>query len=161
MIGMDSRIIMLAARVACDFKGQMSGGRADGKSIGDFDPKQLLTGALVELEHTDDMMLAIETAMDHLSEFDDYYVELKKMEKKLESRKAVDTELKKTRKIPDGRFYKYTDSAGNDFFVQTKEKKMYSPFTREGVTDPVPVNPSDMRNEITEERETKKESNRR
>jgi hypothetical protein len=155
---MDSRLIIIAARVSCDFKGQMSGGRADLRDVNDFDSEQLLAGALVELEHTDDIMLAVEIAMDHLSEFDNYYVELKKMEDELKSKvSAVDSNIDKSEKNPTGYFYKYVDSSGNEFFLQTKETKAYSPFTRETTSDPTPVKPSEMTSEIRQEREEKRE----
>lgn len=65
---------------------QVPGGKADRKSPTDFDAKALEKGALVELEHTGDPILAIEIAMDHLTESPDYYDELEKMEKKLENK---------------------------------------------------------------------------
>lgn len=49
----------------------------------DFDPVQLKRGAEVELEHTDDLEIAKAIAKAHLKESPNYYIELKKMEKKL------------------------------------------------------------------------------
>ncbi len=43
---------------------------------------QLAKGIKVELEHTGDMALAREIALDHLGEFPDYYDRLAKAEKK-------------------------------------------------------------------------------
>jgi len=51
------------------------GGKGDGKSPLDFDPKQILMGLEVEKEHTDDPLVAIEIVMDHLSEDSEYYTE--------------------------------------------------------------------------------------
>lgn len=42
---------------------------------------QLAKGIKVEQEHTEDMALAREIALDHLAEFPDYYDRLKKAEK--------------------------------------------------------------------------------
>lgn len=64
---------------------KIPGGRADNRSINDFDSKQIEIGRKVELEHTDDDKLAVEIAMDHLSEIPDYYTRLLKLEKFYES----------------------------------------------------------------------------
>jgi 2'-5' RNA ligase len=61
---------------------QIPGGLADDKTEADFDPKDLEEGANVELEHTKNIELAREIAMDHLVEDKDYYRKLKKMEGK-------------------------------------------------------------------------------
>ena len=67
---------------------QIPGGKADKKKPSDFDPKQLQMGIKIEKEHVgDDKALAEEIAMDHLTEFDNYYSALKQMEKKLETEK--------------------------------------------------------------------------
>lgn len=60
---------------------QIPGGLADKKTPKDFDQKSLQRGIKVELEHTDDRKLAEEIAMDHLTEDQDYYEKLEKMEK--------------------------------------------------------------------------------
>ena len=59
-----------------DWKEQIEGGEAAGKSPEDFDKHQLFRGIIVELEHTDDVYKAMEIAMDHLAEHDDYYDKL-------------------------------------------------------------------------------------
>ena len=46
----------------------------------DYDPKQLADGIRVEMEHTSDPEIAKEIAKDHLDEFAEYYISLKKME---------------------------------------------------------------------------------
>lgn len=64
-----------------DSKGdKLEGGKADGKSPGDFDATQMAMGKKVEREHTNDPALAEEISSDHLSELPDYYSRLKKME---------------------------------------------------------------------------------
>jgi len=63
-----------------EFKEKLMGGRANGKSITDYKLDQILMGIEVETEHTDDLMTALEIAMDHLEELPDYYTRLKKME---------------------------------------------------------------------------------
>jgi len=50
-----------------------------------YDPEQLAIGIEIEMEHTDDREIAKKIAKHHLGEFRDYYRELVKMEKKLES----------------------------------------------------------------------------
>ena len=44
--------------------------------------KQLSKGIKIEQEHTGDLALAREIALDHLDEFPDYYDRLEKVEKK-------------------------------------------------------------------------------
>lgn len=57
------------------------GGKGEGKKPSDFDLRQLLMGIYVELEHTVDPMEALSIAIDHLSEDEKYYDELKKIHK--------------------------------------------------------------------------------
>lgn len=57
------------------------GGLADKKSPSDFDKDSLEEGVKVELEHTSDRNIAVEIAMDHLTEDPDYYKKLKTIEK--------------------------------------------------------------------------------
>lgn len=61
---------------------KIPGGLADKKNPKDFDPVQLAKGMKVESEHTSDSNIAKEIAMDHLTEDKDYYIKLKKIEKK-------------------------------------------------------------------------------
>ena len=65
-------------------KDQIPGGKADGKDLTNYQVKQLLKGILVELEHTDDVGLALEISTDHLQESDTYYDSLEEMEKNME-----------------------------------------------------------------------------
>jgi hypothetical protein len=51
----------------------IEGGLADDKTPDEFDPKQILLGMEVELEHTNDPREALEIAMDHLVEDPEYY----------------------------------------------------------------------------------------
>jgi len=62
------------------FKEKLSGGKADGKPITNYDLKQLIEGIKWEREHTQDKMLALELAMDHLEIIPDYYTRLARME---------------------------------------------------------------------------------
>jgi len=62
------------------FKEKLSGGKADGKLITNYDVKQLIEGIKWEKEHTQDKMLALELAMDHLEIIPDYYTRLARME---------------------------------------------------------------------------------
>jgi hypothetical protein len=63
-------------------KDRIKGGLADSKQPKDFNQKALKQGIKVEREHTTDGDIAREIAMDHLSEDNQYYRKLKKMEKK-------------------------------------------------------------------------------
>jgi len=64
------------------FSKKIPGGLAKNKKPSDFDAKELLAGTKVEIEHTDSVQIAIEIAMDHLTEDPLYYQKLKKIEKK-------------------------------------------------------------------------------
>jgi hypothetical protein len=68
-------------------KDEVPGGKADDKQPSDFDATNLNRGIKVEREHTDSSTLAKEIAMDHLTEFPNYYDALDKMEKELEEKK--------------------------------------------------------------------------
>jgi len=63
-------------------KDKIKGGLADKKQPKDFSQKELRKGMKVEKEHTTDKDIAVEIAMDHLSEDKKYYRKLAKMEKK-------------------------------------------------------------------------------
>lgn len=69
-------------------KDQLAGGKADKKNPKDFDQAQLKQGIKVEMEHTKNIAIAQEIAMDHLSEDPDYYKKLKEvhLEKSRESK---------------------------------------------------------------------------
>ena len=61
-------------------KNDIDGGVGDDKLPSDFDPDILQEGVDVEMEHTDDLRIAQEIAMDHLTEDINYYKKLKKVE---------------------------------------------------------------------------------
>lgn len=52
---------------------QIEGGKGDDVSPLEFTPEQILKGMKVEMEHTDDPMLALEITLDHLVEDEFYY----------------------------------------------------------------------------------------
>lgn len=52
---------------------QINGGLGDDKSPLEFEPEQIKLGMKVEMEHTDDPMIALEIALDHLTEDPKYY----------------------------------------------------------------------------------------
>lgn len=58
----------------------IDGGLAAGRVPAEFNVERLYQGTLVELEHTFDPYLAIEIAMDHLTEDSNYYTKLKTIE---------------------------------------------------------------------------------
>jgi len=70
----------------------LAGGLADDKVAAEFDPEQIAMGIKVEMEHTDDPKIALEIAMDHLTEIPDYYTHLDKMEKDVETNGAGSTD---------------------------------------------------------------------
>jgi hypothetical protein len=49
------------------------GGKGEGKSPLEFDPEQIKLGMKVEMEHTEDPMIALEISLDHLTEDPEYY----------------------------------------------------------------------------------------
>lgn len=77
---------------------QISGGVADHADPEDFDPEALADGCLHELEHTDDISIATEIAMDHLFEDPNYYKKLAKIEKSLSKE-----EIRKKNSTPEAR----------------------------------------------------------
>ncbi len=61
---------------------KLPGGVGDQTPTNQIDPIQLSTGIQIEMEHTNDLDIAKEIAMDHLTEDPKYYDKLKKMESK-------------------------------------------------------------------------------
>lgn len=59
-----------------EWEDEIPGGRADKMKPSDFNKEALMKGIYVELEHTDDIALAMEIAMDHLTEDPNYYEKL-------------------------------------------------------------------------------------
>jgi hypothetical protein len=55
------------------WKDRIPGGRASGRVPEDFNPRELHLGVRNEMEHTTDVRVATEIAMDHLSEDPAYY----------------------------------------------------------------------------------------
>ena len=79
----------IAEETAYEMLGSILSG---GKSKGDkkpVDPKELAMGVKVEMEHTDNKIIADKIARDHLSEVPDYYTRLAAMEKTA-LQKAID-----------------------------------------------------------------------
>lgn len=70
----------------------LQGGKADTKSAMEYDPEQIKKGLEVEKEHTDNPLVALEIATDHLEEFPDYYTRLDKMEKEAKAEMGWDKE---------------------------------------------------------------------
>lgn len=81
-----------------NFKQRLTGGRADGKKVTDFDLDQLIMGIKVEQEHTTDKYTALEITMDHLQEFPDYYTRLHEMEETAEQEEAEEARKKEAEK---------------------------------------------------------------
>lgn len=72
----------LAAR---GIKTRLPGGLAEDR-YPDIDPEEWVVGTEVELEHTNDIVLAAEIALDHISEDPDYYTKLMQWHDGLEAR---------------------------------------------------------------------------
>lgn len=53
------------------------GGKGDNVDPDKFDPDEIIMGLKVELEHTDKFSIALEIALDHLSEDPKYYTKHK------------------------------------------------------------------------------------
>ena len=70
-------------------KDRLPDGLADNRVPSDFCKEQLEKGILTEMEHTDDPDLALEIAMDHLTENDRYYDHLEKMEEDMDKGKGM------------------------------------------------------------------------
>lgn len=70
------------------------GGRARDLSPSRFDPDQLTRGIEVEMEHTPDPGVAREIAMDHLTEFPDYYTRLDRMESEARAKTSGHREVR-------------------------------------------------------------------
>jgi hypothetical protein len=73
---------MQKIKIKKEYKEKIPGGLASGRDVSTFDADSIRQGIEVELEHTDDIGIATEIAMDHLAEDPKYYDKLKKMEKK-------------------------------------------------------------------------------
>lgn len=81
-------------RLRIIMKNTIKGGKADKMTVKDIADKfkvsvdkieaQIKKGVKIEMEHTDDKERATEIAMDHITEFPDYYDRLIKMEKDAE-----------------------------------------------------------------------------
>jgi hypothetical protein len=77
-----------------EWKDLIPGGKADGNAPADYPKDQIEMGMKVEKEHTKDPKTAVEIAMDHLEEFDDYYDRLEEMEAEAEKEKGEKEDFK-------------------------------------------------------------------
>ena len=68
-------------QVTGEWEDKLPGGQADEMAPTDFPREALEKGFKVELEHTDEPLLALEIAMDHLAEEMDYYDKLETIHK--------------------------------------------------------------------------------
>jgi len=59
----------------------LRGGLGDGRDINEFDPRQVVMGIQVEMEHTDNVHEVLEIVADHLTEDGQYYSKLETIEK--------------------------------------------------------------------------------
>jgi len=105
----DEKIHSLADKLSIDpheFEGMiysilgsfLGNGRAKEKGVTekDVDANELKMGIKVEMEHTDDPIMASRIAIDHLAEIDDYYTRLKKMEGEAGIKESVNEEKEET-----------------------------------------------------------------
>jgi hypothetical protein len=94
------------------------GGLADKKQPSDFDKKALKKGINVEFEHTNDIMLAAEIAMDHLSEDESYYDKLEKVEGEIFIRETLSLSKFKAIDLNDD---EYVYLEGNNQVMKLKD----------------------------------------
>ena len=73
----------IAYRFVTEFSNFVFGGKSKGKIPGNLNEGQLLKGIEVELEHTPNRAVCAKIALDHLTEFSNYYDALAKMEASL------------------------------------------------------------------------------
>jgi hypothetical protein len=118
-----------------DFKDQLKGGSADGKPITAYDLEPLLTGVKVETEHTNDIFIALEIAMDHLQRNPDFYSRLAKME-----RGATSSKSQKGLKT-QGKFQAYREAIRHAFQIDIKDFKEK---LRGGMADGKPITKYDL-----------------
>ncbi len=59
--------------IKANFKNTIKGGKGDNLNPESVDQKQLIVGVLIEMEHTNNPMIAMEIALDHLEENPKYY----------------------------------------------------------------------------------------
>jgi len=64
---------MKLSKLIQNYKDQLPGGAGDKTNPDDVDKKQLAIGVLVEMEHTNDPIKAMEISLDHLQEHSFYY----------------------------------------------------------------------------------------
>ena len=69
------------------FNNTIKGGLADFTNTSQYNPIELERGIKVEMEHTDDPMIATEIAMDHLREDPDYYNKLEQIHEMVQKNK--------------------------------------------------------------------------
>lgn len=107
------------------------GGKGDNKTIEDiaamhnvtveYAKEQLEKGIEIELEHTNNREKAREIALDHLTEFINYYIELEKMEDKLKSEDSESSSI----------INKNTDLLGNPKSSWMLTKNQFNQFIEE------------------------------
>lgn len=106
---------------------QLPGGLADDKSPDDFDPEAVLKGMKVELEHTGDRKIAVEIALDHLTEDPEYYDKLEQIEPEHGEADVVvpDVKLAEPRKrvfVEGDEFYAEVGSIADALFERGAER---------------------------------------
>lgn len=79
------------------YKDQFPGGLGDDKAPLDFDQEQLKKGVKTELEHTEDLEIALEISIDHLTENPFYYDMLETIEEPSETPTKKQRENKEER----------------------------------------------------------------
>lgn len=98
-----------------DYAPVMNGGRGSFEKLLDYDLSEILSGIEVEAEHTNRPLVALEITLDHLSEFKNYYTNLKKMEVDMENENTKLEEKELTKKA--------RENLKDSDFVFQKERK--------------------------------------
>jgi len=76
-------------KTACDKTAQGRTARKEDVTPADVDPQQLKKGLKVEAEHSTELQVRKDVALDHLAEFPDYYTRLKRMEDEAKADKTA------------------------------------------------------------------------
>jgi len=122
-----------------DWDDAIKGGKAKDKKPSDFDLDDLSAGAEIQTEHTDEPEIAIDIAMDHLEEDDDYYDEetgLPDFERRLKRHESdEDNEEELDEEITSDDEYFDDDEKINDITMEKKFIKKFSNFSKINESD--------------------------
>ena len=116
-----------------EYEDEIEGGLADEAEPEEYGVDQLLKGIEIEMEHTDDPAVALEIAMDHLEESDDYYDHLEDMEddmKKAFTQQAIKRIVNQVKQAQEDEYMNMADAPfeedqHDDFEYDAEELILY------------------------------------